>query len=294
MRDNRGPWYILTGLIIGAVIGLLYAWAVQPVQYTNTTPASLRSNFKDQYRSLIALAYVSNGDMVRAKARLELLKDEDTYKALAEQAQRTLAEGGFPQEARALGLLAASLGQASPEETESSSSPGTPVTPSLTLNPTANTTPTTAGANPPLTGTTTFSTGTPQLTRTLGYTFTPLPTRTPTSTPGAPFILESRDMVCDPNLEEALIQIMALDAADQPVPGVEIAVNWEGSENRFFTGLIPELGLGYADFSMTPGTTYSLRLAEGGQPVTDLSPPECENNRGDRYYGTWALLFVQP
>lgn len=286
MIKNRGPWYLLTGLVIGVVIGLLYAWTVQPVQYTNTTPASLRPNFKDQYRSLIALAYLTNSDMVRAKARLELLKDEDAYQALAEQAQRTLAEGGFLQEARALGLLAASLGQGSatvdpnPQssqatpsaEKESPASSGTPATPSLTPSPTA----------------------TSQLTKTPGDTFAPLPTHTPTLTPGAPFVLLSRDLVCDPNLEEALIQVLARDAADQPVPGVEVVVNWESSENHFFTGLIPELGLGYADFSMTAGTTYTLRLAEGGEPITGLTPSECESGGGKRYWGSWRLIFSQP
>lgn len=286
MIKNRGPWYLLTGLVIGVVIGLLYAWTVQPVQYTNTTPASLRPNFKDQYRSLIALAYLTNSDMVRAKARLELLKDEDAYRALAEQAQRTLAEGGFLQEARALGLLAASLGQGSAtvdpnpqssqatpsDETESPASSGTPATPSLTPSPTA----------------------TSQLTKTPGDTFAPLPTHTPTLTPGAPFVLLSRDLVCDPNLEEALIQVLAHDAADQPVPGVEVVVNWEGGENHFFTGLIPELGLGYADFSMTAGTTYTLRLAEGGEPITGLTPSECESGGGKRYWGSWRLIFSQP
>lgn len=286
MIKNRGPWYLLTGLVIGVVIGLLYAWTVQPVQYTNTTPASLRPNFKDQYRSLIALAYLTNSDMVRAKARLELLKDEDAYRALAEQAQRTLAEGGFLQEARALGLLAASLGQGSAtvdpnsqssqatpsDETESPASSGTPATPSLTPSPTA----------------------TSQLTKTPGDTFAPLPTHTPTLTPGAPFVLLSRDLVCDPNLEEALIQVLARDAADQPVPGVEVVVNWEGGENHFFTGLIPELGLGYADFSMTAGTTYTLRLAEGGEPITGLTPSECESGGGKRYWGSWRLIFSQP
>lgn len=286
MIKNRGPWYLLTGLVIGVVIGLLYAWTVQPVQYTNTTPASLRPNFKNQYRSLIALAYLTNSDMVRAKARLELLKDEDAYQALAEQAQRTLAEGGFLQEARALGLLAASLGQGSAtvdpnsqssqatpsDETESPASSGTPATPSLTPSPTA----------------------TSQLTKTPGDTFAPLPTYTPTLTPGAPFVLLSRDLVCDPNLEEALIQVLARDAADQPVPGVEVVVNWEGGENHFFTGLIPELGLGYADFSMTAGTTYTLRLAEGGEPITGLTPSECESGGGKRYWGSWRLIFSQP
>ena len=286
MIKNRGPWYLLTGLVIGVVIGLLYAWTVQPVQYTNTTPASLRPNFKNQYRSLIALAYLTNSDMVRAKARLELLKDEDAYQALAEQAQRTLAEGGFLQEARALGLLAASLGQGSAtvdpnpqssqatpsDETESPASSGTPATPSLTPSPTT----------------------TSQLTKTPGDTFAPLPTHTPTLTPGAPFVLLSRDLVCDPNLEEALIQVLARDAADQPVPGVEVVVNWEGGENHFFTGLIPELGLGYADFSMTAGTTYTLRLAEGGEPITGLTPSECESGGGKHYWGSWRLIFSQP
>ncbi|MCK5314403.1 MAG: hypothetical protein KAJ53_04745 [Anaerolineales bacterium] len=286
MIKNRGPWYLLTGLVIGVVIGLLYAWTVQPVQYTNTTPASLRPNFKDQYRSLIALAYLTNSDMVRAKARLELLKDEDAYRALAEQAQRTLAEGGFLQEARALGLLAASLGQGSAtvdpnsqssqatpsDETESPASSGTPATPSLTPSPTA----------------------TSQLTKTPGDTFAPLPTHTPTLTPGAPFVLLSHDLVCDPNLDEALIQVLARDAADQPVPGVEVVVNWEGGENHFFTGLIPELGLDYADFSMTAGTTYTLRLAEGGEPITGLTPSECESGGGKRYWGSWRLIFSQP
>ncbi|MDD2696431.1 MAG: hypothetical protein PHD58_10960, partial [Anaerolineales bacterium] len=93
-EERRGAWFLLTGLIIGAVLGLLYAWVVQPVQYTNTAPASLRADFKDRYRALIALAYSADGDLVRARARLELLEDDDSYRSLAEQAQRTLAEGG--------------------------------------------------------------------------------------------------------------------------------------------------------------------------------------------------------
>ena len=100
--------------------------------------------------------------------------------------------------------------------------------------------------------------------------------------------------VCDPDLEEALIQVLARDAADQPVPGVEVVVNWEGGENHFFTGLIPELGLDYADFSMTAGTTYTLRLAEGGEPITGLTPSECESGGGKRYWGSWRLIFSQP
>ncbi len=100
--------------------------------------------------------------------------------------------------------------------------------------------------------------------------------------------------MCNPNLGGALIQVEARDAAGQPVPGVEILVLWDGNEDRFFTGLKPELGLGYADFTMTPGVTYLLRLAEGGQPVPDLTPSECDREDGERYWGSWLLVFVQP
>ena len=112
--EERGPWYLLTGLIIGIVIGVLYTRYLQPVEYIDTSPALLRQDFKDQYRFLIAAAYSANGDLVRAKARLGLLKDPDVFRALSEQAQRTLAEDGSSLEARSLGLLAIALGQAPP------------------------------------------------------------------------------------------------------------------------------------------------------------------------------------
>ena len=299
MRENRGPWYLLTGLALGVILGLGYACLVQPVRYTDTTPASLRSDFKERYRALIASAYQANKDLVRAKARLALLGDPDMYRALAEQAQRTLA-GGDPEEARALGLLAVALGPAPPTLAPSpSGSPAAPsptgditatrtITGSLTLNPAASPAQTTTpGAPANLPGpTAALLTPLP--------TFTPLPTRTPTPTPGAPFVLRIQEQVCNPDLEEALIQVQAFDASGGPVPGVEVIVSWEAGEDRFFTGLKPELGLGYADFSMEPLTSYTLRLAKGGQPIGGLTAPECEAQGGERYWGSWSLVFEQP
>lgn len=294
-NDNRGPWYLITGLVVGIAIGVLVAWVVQPVNYTNTNPASLRADFKDQYRAMIAAAYLASGDLVRAKDRLKLLEDEDPYRTLAEQAQRTLAEGTFPQDARALGMLAIALGQPAATANLPSVAPqGSPAAPGITASPQISTT-----ISSGVTVTTTISTVVATLTptrpaSTLAPTFTPLPTRTATPTQGAPFIVEEQELVCDPNIKEPLIQILMLDAARQEVSGVELVVNWDGGENSFFTGLKPELGPGYADFSMTPGVVYSLRLRSGGQPVSNLSATECESSDGSRYYGTWRLVFIQP
>jgi hypothetical protein len=70
-------------------------------------------------------------------------------------------------------------------------------------------------------------------------------------------------------------------------------VEWDGGESRFFTGLKPEMGLGYADFAMTPGVVYTLRLAEGGEIIQNLAPSECEAQDGGRFWGTWVLVFEQ-
>jgi len=322
-RDRRGPWYLLTGLVIGTALGLVYAWLVQPVEYVDTSPASLRWDFKGRYRALIAAAYMSNGDLVRAHARLELLDDEDMYRSLAEQAQRTLADQGSSDEARALGLLAIALGRdasgqavippsAGRTPTTTSTPPATPTvsftpspTPTNTLTPTPTpthtSTPTPESASegaldPEGTPATQSSPspdaeGTPTETPIPRPTNTPTLTRTPTLTPGAPFILVDSDQVCDQVRPEPLIEVYAANASGQPASGVEVIVSWNQGEERFFTGLKPEKGLGYADFTPVPGTIYTLRLGEGGEPVTGLTAVTCQ---GGAYWGAWVLEFIQP
>lgn len=318
MREERGPWYLLTGFLIGVVLGVVYAWVISPVQYVDTSPASLRAGFKDQYRALIAAAYLANGDLARAEARLNLLGDGDIARALTEQAQRTMAEGNDPLQAQALGLLAVRLGQGpelvSPEPSPTDQSPS-PTVPAVTALPAASGTPAeeltvspqeTGDQAPETPGTPGApTTGLPAATETPGGptatstrtplpTGTPLPTRTPTPTPGAPFVFQDSSFLCDQDLNQPLIQILAEDASGAGVPGVEIITSWSAGENSFFTGLKPELSPGYADFTMTPGEVYSVRLAAGGLPVTDLTPGECEAADGSRYWGSWLLVFSRP
>jgi hypothetical protein len=90
------------------------------------------------------------------------------------------------------------------------------------------------------------------------------------------------------------IQVEAYDAAMQPVPGWEILINTGQGEEHFFTGLKPEINLGYADYAIQPGGSYQLRLAEGGAAVPDLAAQECEDDDGNRYWGSLKLVFVQP
>lgn len=321
MKDERGPWYLLTGLAIGIILGVLIAWGVQPAEYVDTMPSSLRADFKDQYRALIASAYMANGDLVRAKARLELLEDDDLYRVLAEQAQRTLAQEGSSAEARALGLLAIMMGQEisggapplPPTQIPTQLPSNTP-TASSTLPPTSTTTPTdTPTFTPTLTSTPTLPRSTPAptgISATLTATFeqdgtpteTPIPrptstptlTRTATRTPGAPFVLVRSERVCEREYPQPLITIYAVDASGQPAPGILVIITWGAGEERFYTGLKPEIGLGYADFSILPGTAYSVRLQDVGEPVSGISAVDCQAPGGDHYWGAWRLDFEQP
>ena len=302
MRDDRGHWYLLTGFVIGIVLGLVYAWLIVPRERQDTSPASLQAEFKDQYRAMIASAFVATGNLPRAEARLALLADDDVIQVLAAQAQRTLGEGKSPLEAQALGLLAVALGEGesnlipSPlpsttptqnlESTLESPTPANPVPAETTPLPTA----TSGEQNPSLTPSGQDS----QVANAGPTTATPLPTRTPTATPGAPFVLQSNTFLCEPDVPNPLIQVVAQDTSGEPLPGQEITVTWDAGEDFFFTGLKPEIDPGYADFLMEPGIVYEVHMAAGGQSVPDITPAECETETGSRYWGSWQLIFSRP
>lgn len=293
-EDRRGSWYLLTALVLGAALGLVYSWVVSPVKYVDAPPYALRADYKDEYRALVAAAFLNSGDLARAQARLDQLKDDETAQSLAMQAQRALAEGKPEQEVRALSLLALALGKGVTPEVSPLPATGAataiPATSGFTSTPLLIE----PGVSPTMTlETTSMPLGmirTPRPPTTLG----PSPTATPTPTQGAPFVLQETRLVCNTDQPVPLIQVEIDDAAGQPVPSVELVVTWDGGVDHFFTGLQPELGLGYADFTMQPAVVYSVQLADGGKAVDGLTAAECVSDDESRYWGSWFLTFVQP
>jgi hypothetical protein len=292
MPERKPPIYLLTGLIIGVIIGVLYAWLLTPQETLETNPAVLRNDFKDVYRELIARAYLYNNDLGRAQARLALLEDEDSARALAVQAQLSLGTDAQNRPARALGLLAAAI---------SAEGDGVPIaaieyTPTPAVSDETDTTPTATLAGSVPTATTRPDTE-PQATNQGDLESTPAPTFTPTATvtatPGPPFVLKDMQFECNPAIKPPKIQIYVFDGAGNPVPGVAALVFWEGQADRFVTGLKPSFGLGYADYDMDPAKTYTLRLENGGDPIQSITGRLCEEG-GDSYYGSWRFNFVQP
>lgn len=287
MKRIRAPWHLLLGLILGLGLGLVISWVLAPVEYTDAPPSLLRTDFKDGYRALIASAYASTGDLDRAKERLATLNDANSITALESQAQRALAEGNSPKSLDALAALAADLAdQVSATQITATSTRFLTQTPRL---------PTQTGTPP----TPTEDKSTPEpaiatLTPIPIYTRTPRATREASPTPGAPYVLQTKDEICSVNISEGLLMVYVSDASQKALPGVEIIVEWDGNEEHFFTGLKPELGNGYADFAMETNKSYSLHLALGSSAVTNLSAPPCQNKDGNHYWGSLRLKFEQP
>ena len=274
MNENRGAWYLLTGAVIGLIAGILISLMVVPVKYVNTDPASLRAEDQQKYRALVAEAYLAEGDLGRARSRLALLGDPDQAEPLVAEAQNILAEGGSDNQARALALLAAAINEPSMLVTP------LPLAVELAVRPTEYVPAGTQTVGP---------------TRTPGPTGTPRPTSTPLPTQGPPFVKIQEFPVCDPLPEEPLLQVIVLDAAGNPVPGVKIEISQSvGGIETFYTGLYPEISAGYADYTMEPGVNYAIRVGESGLTTSDLTAPSCGEGDDGKTWGSLKVVFQQP
>lgn len=290
-REDRGSLYLVTALILGFILGLVYGWAVEPLRYSDTDPGVLRADFKDRYRVLIARAFLSNQDIGRAVGRLNLLKDVDSVVALTLQAQRAIAEGHSETDVQALTYLMLALSQSdAPLQLPTLANPVQ--TPTLSLTDTATFTPEPVFTATPLIGSdenvvTTVVTSTALSTARVTFT--------PTVTQGAAFALYDQTLICDTPQDIPVVQIEAMNTESNPISGVAITIQRidDDSEERFFTGLKPEMGVGYADFTMLPDITYLLWIGDGGQPV-EIKPPACEAGSGENKWGIWKLVFIRP
>jgi len=295
--------HILLALLAGLGLGLAYSWGLAPVTYVDANPAMLRSDFKDQYRLVIAVSYASTHDLTRARARLELLGNTDSIVELNAQAQRMVGASESFEQVQPLTLLAADLQQGVASIPSTSlpflSTPFVSIPTSKVINTPAAVTPTeeiitaeTQSTSDAITPTTSFAQT--ALAPVASSTFAPRPTFTAIPAPGAPFALVSQDAVCEPGKQNGLMQFILIDKRSKQIAGIEIIVTSNLEEDHSFSGFKPELGNGYADFVMQADTIYSVRVVEGGTSISNISAPTCTDPKGTSYIGGWLLTFQQP
>lgn len=291
---RRFPWWlsgVILALLLGLGAGLAYAWIISPQRFTESNPALLRADFKDQFRSAIAASFSATGNLPRAQARLALLGDDDPIEAVNAQAQRMIASGQFTQ-ADQLAALALAFENGTSAPAQSTPTPGNfeavNVDPTVTSFPSPEDLPFVLTETPESIVTQVIA---PPA---VLVTSTPRPTRTPIPTRGAPFRLVGQDTVCNPNLPDGLLQIIVYNSNRRQLAGIKIIITWDTGGEEFFTGLKPELGNGYADFLMFPDTSHAVQLAVGSEIAVNLVPPACQAPSGETYLGGYKLTFQQP
>lgn len=66
----------LLAILFGGALGLAYGWYLNPVQYVDTTPDTLRVDYKSDYVLMAAEAYSADADLELAARRLAQLGDD--------------------------------------------------------------------------------------------------------------------------------------------------------------------------------------------------------------------------
>lgn len=108
---------LIIGIIIGLVLGVLYGWVIRPVEYVDTTPNTLRADYRTDYVLMIAETYSGDGDLDSALVRLAALGSQPPIDIVLEAIDFSIEVERPRSELEVLNHLANQLRdlQASPE-----------------------------------------------------------------------------------------------------------------------------------------------------------------------------------
>jgi hypothetical protein len=287
-RRPRRPFSI-AGILIGLALGiggaLFFAWTLAPIEESDTEPWQLNASTKDQYVVAIALNYANDNDLGTAINRLVSLQlPGDPIQAVADSACR-LATTGYVNSSSGLSAVRSMMRFYQPQgrtgcadsliSLDDGQGSGVVTidlpTPTQTLTPPPSKTPTQAAAAP---------------------TATPVLVIVPTIPPQNDFDMVGVTPSCAAETSGLIVvQVYEADASTGS-PGQEIRVRWDDGESRFFTGLKPEMGSGYADFEMESGKDYILDMPGHADPLSQpLSASACNTPTGERAVISYRVVF---
>jgi hypothetical protein len=273
---------ILALLILGLILGLAYAWWIDPIRITEAAPAQVTEAYQHTWIIMAAEALAQDGDWDRTRARLDTLRDPvlpQTVKTLFEQADAQ----GSKAAARALAQLADRLAVRTAEMSVYLITPI--VTPASTPRTSTPTPPTTV--RPTLVSAAASATAT--LTPTPLVTSQPvLPTPVPTYNPSYQIISQIAE--CTRANATPQIRVTVQDAAGQPLAGVTVWVTWDSGTDRFVTGLKPDVNAGYGDFDMLRDRNYNVSIDQPESIIaTGLQAEACAGGGSV----SWRLIIRQ-
>lgn len=290
-RSQGSSLYLLTGAIIGLVMGLIFSLAIAPLRYKDATPDLLTADAQTQYKVLIAQAYAAEHDMGRVQARWAAFNVQNIQVDLHTLLGQLSAEEGYNANAVALDYLLYDMrGGERPTEAEPTATPE-PEDTSQELEVTevaqveTEATPVENAAEPE-------ATVSEEESALPDETQPPIPTSTVVAAVSKPFQLQERLVLCEEQAPR-LLQVQVRDEEGNPLQGIPILLSWPSGSEVFYTGLFPAFDEGYADYDMDPNETYRIQVGFSGAIVDGIRVNSCEREDGTTYPGGWWLAF-QP
>lgn len=117
MRSKRILWFLVM-IGLGAALGMVYGWIINPVEYTNATPEILREDYKTDYVLMTAEIYQADGNLEQAARRLNALGGISAASAVEDAVASARALEYIPTDISAMVRLAEALQGRSVPETE--------------------------------------------------------------------------------------------------------------------------------------------------------------------------------
>lgn len=271
------------GLIIGIMVGLFYAWQIDPVVVTNITPADLHAADKRMYVVSAVQEYAASRDLEQAVIRiLEVEPAQNPFQVAADTACALIRSGevddlGDIEVIRNLRALYEPQGIQAGCDTNAFNTP-VPVTlvqpsPTITFTPSI----------------------TPVASKTSTQAIDPVPLQTlsPNNTAQAiegGFRQAFVEAFCNPNIS-GVIEIYVRDVSGVGIAGLAVQVtDNDRQQSVFYTGLKPERGDDYADFEMTAGKRYRVAILDQGQPSQEIEATPCD---GDGTLTSYRVVIQQ-
>lgn len=280
-------WGLVIGLITGISMGLIYAWAINPVIEFDTEPWQLRAEDRAHYTVAIALAFAGDSDLNRAIDRLLTLHGQsasaDIFQQVADTACR-LASTGYVDSSAGLDAIRDMM---TFYRLQGKSGCADNLIPALALESTSVVqidlpTPT---LPPP-------ATKTPTPVSEVQFSPTPPRIIVPTSAPQRDFVLANVSTFCDADIS-GVIEVFVQDFGGVGLPGLPVRVRWDDGENTFYTGLKPERGPAYADFAMEAGKGYVIDMPGRADPSSDqLVATTCTAETGEQVLTSYRAVFL--
>ncbi|MCY4023928.1 MAG: hypothetical protein OXF32_10815 [Anaerolineaceae bacterium] len=276
--------FLLASTLVGLCLGLILAWSSLPA-FSPGAAGVLQEMPPEEFAVLVAQAWSADGDRARAMERLRaaIPYGSDPVRHMADMACR-LASTEFADNSAGLRTLRKMQNFYQMEGQRSCADSLLPALDSaavLLLDSSPTPRPSATLAPPP--GKTPMPTLTPELKSAAAAV------PTPTETSVRRFELAGLGAHCDAAWP-ATLAVYVQEGDGRGIEGMALRVRWRGGEDRFYSGLKPERGAGYADFAMEGGRRYVIDMPGLSGASPEFETGSCVDG-GTETMRSWRALF---